>query len=116
VDKITKRHLLFFGNEFWGFYNRQIQKTKDRINWTLGVVRDLDIIPERYFKHIEGTKDLFEIRVRSGSNIFRIFCFFDKGNLVVVLNGFQKKSQKTPKNEIERALRLQKQYYNEKEK
>ncbi len=70
------------------------------------------MIPEKYFKHIVGT-DLYEIRVSSGNNIFRIFCFFDKGKLVIVLNGFQKKARKTPKKEIEKALKLQKAYYDE---
>jgi phage-related protein len=71
-------------------------------------------IPEKYFKHLEGTVGLFEIRVEVSGNIFRIFCFFDKGNLVVLGNGFQKKTQKTPKKEIEKALRIMEEYKNEK--
>jgi phage-related protein len=109
------RKIIFYGNEFWTLYNKQTKKVQDRINWTLGVVRDIERIPEKYFKHIEGTK-LYEVRISSGNNIFRIFCFFDKGKLVVVINGFQKKSQKTPRKEIERALKLQKQYYDEQKK
>lgn len=109
------RKIIVYGDEFWGFYNKQTKKVQQRINWTFGVVRDIDRIPEKYFKHIKGTK-LYEIRISSGNNIFRIFCFFDKGKLVVVINGFQKKSQKTPKKEIERALKLQKQYYDEQKK
>ena len=58
---------------------------------------------------------LFEIRVEVGSNIYRVFSFFDEGHLVILLNGFQKKSQKTPRNEIELALKLKKQYFDEKE-
>jgi len=81
--------------------------------WTIRIVAALPVIPIEYFKHITGT-DLYEIRVGSGSNIFRIFCFFDKGNLVILLNGFQKKTQKTPKNEIERALKLKQLYYEDK--
>ncbi len=63
-----------------------------------------------------GTKGLYEIRVEVGSNIFRIFSFFDKGNLVVLGNGFQKKSQKTPKQEIDKALKIMEEYKNEKGK
>ncbi len=74
------------------------------------------IIPERFFKHLEGTDGLYELRVKVGSDIYRIFCFFDEGNLIVLLHGFQKKSEKTPRNEIERAERLRKEYYNEKAK
>jgi phage-related protein len=73
------------------------------------------MVPEQYLKHVEGT-DLYEIRVILASNIFRIFCFFDRGRLVVLLNGFQKKTQKTPRDEIERALTLKRQYYEEQEK
>ncbi len=65
---------------------------------------------------MESTDGLYEIRVQSGSNIFRIFCFFDKNNLIVIENGFQKKTQKTPPNEIERALKIKKEYYEEKQK
>ena len=64
---------------------------------------------------MEDSDGIYEIRVEVGSNIFRVFCFFDKGQLVVLVNGFQKKSDKTPKNEIELANKLKKQYYDEKE-
>ena len=74
------------------------------------------MVPEKYFKHLEGTDGLYEIRVKVGSDIYRIFCFFDKGQLVILLNGFQKKSEKTPRQEIERSERLKKQYYEDQEK
>lgn len=115
MSENAKRQLIFFGDDFFEFYNKQTVKVKLRIDWTLDVVRTLDHIPEKYFKHIETT-GLYEVRISSGSNIYRIFCFFDKGKLIVLLNAFQKKTQKTPKNEIERALRLQKQYYHEQKK
>ena len=67
-------------------------------------------IPEKFFKHITGSDALFEIRVEVGSDIFRVFSFFDKGNLVVLVNGFQKKTQKTPKSEIKMAEKLKKEY------
>lgn len=108
------REIFIYGDDFWEFYNKQSLKTKLKINWTIGVVRDLERVPEQYLKHIEGT-DLYEIRVILGGNIFRIFCFFDKGRLVVLLNAFQKKTQKTPKGEIERALTLKRKYYEEQE-
>jgi phage-related protein len=109
------REIIVYGDDFWEFYNKQTQKVKLKINWTIGIVKDLKMVPEKHLKHIEGT-DLYEIRVILGSNIFRIFCFFDKGRLVVLLNGFQKKTQKTPKNEIKRALTLKRQYYEDQEK
>lgn len=63
-----------------------------------------------------GTDGLYEIRIEFESNIYRIFCCFDKGNLVVLFNGFQKKYQKTPKKEIDFALRLKEEYFNDKKK
>ena len=72
------------------------------------------MVPKKYFSHVEDTDGLFEIRVEVGSNIFRVFTFFDEGNLVILLNGFPKKTQKTPKNEIELAEKLKKEYFNEK--
>ena len=63
---------------------------------------------------MEGTTGLYEIRVEVGSDIYRVFSVFDKGQLIILLIGFQKKSQKTPKNEIELAEKLKKQYFDEK--
>jgi phage-related protein len=74
----------------------------------------IDKVPETYLKHLDGTDKLFEIRVQIGNDIFRIFCFFDEGSLIVLANGFQKKTQKTPKQEIEKALKIKKEYYDEK--
>ena len=82
--------------------------------WTFDLIEDLERVPETYLKHIENTGGLYEIRVQSGSDIFRFFCFFDKGQLVVLINGFQKKTQKTPKKEIALALKIKIEYENEK--
>ena len=88
---------------------------KDKIIWTFDLIENLQRVPELYLKHIENTEGLYEIRVQQGSDIYRIFCFFDQGQLVVITNGFQKKSQKTPKQEIELALKIKGEYENEKE-
>ncbi len=106
------RKVLIFGENFWEFYNAQTPKIKERINWTIKLIKTVERVPAKYLKNITGTT-LYEMRMISGTNIYRIFCFFDKGKLVVVLNGFQKKTQKTPKNEIKLAEKLQKQYYDE---
>ncbi len=60
---------------------------------------------------MEGQKGLYEIRVEFGNNLFRIFCCFDKGKVVVLLNGFQIKTQKTPKQELELAIKLLNEYF-----
>jgi phage-related protein len=74
----------------------------------------MDRVPSNYIKLISGTKGLYEARVQLGNNIWRIFCFFDEGNLVILLNGFTKKTQRTPKSEIEKAKKLMRTYYLEK--
>ena len=87
---------------------------KDKIIWTFDLIEELPRVPETYLKHIEGTEGIYEIRVNFGSDIFRIFCFFDQGQLLVLANGFQKKGQKTPKKEIEKALKIKQEYESEK--
>jgi phage-related protein len=108
------REIRIYKRYFFDFYETQNNEIQVKIEWTLGLLRDLDRIPEKYFKHIEGTKGLYEVRVQVGNNIFRIFSFFDKGNIVVLGNGFQKKTQKTLKQEIDLALKIMEEYFNEK--
>ena len=110
------RSLIVYGHDFWDFFNKQTRKVQARILWTIRLIRDIQIVPQTYLKHMEGSDGLYEIRVSSGNNIFRIFCFFDEGQLVILLNGFQKKTQKTPKSEIERAQKLKTKYYEDKQK
>ena len=74
----------------------------------------MDRVPVKYFKYIKNSSGLYEVRVEVTNNIFRVFCFFDEGKLIILINGFQKKSQKTPKKEIEKAEKLKKQYFDEK--
>ncbi len=108
------RQVVVYKNYFLDFYTEQTDSVQAKIEWTLNLIRVTRQVPEKYFKHIESTKGLYEIRVEVGGNIYRIFSFFDKGNLVVLGNAFQKKTQKTPKREIERALKIMEEYNNEK--
>ena len=110
-----RREVLVYKNYFWDFYNEQNKEVQKKIDWVIKLIEEVKMVPEKYFKHIEGTEGLYEIRVQSGNNIYRIFCFFDEGNIILLLNGFQKKTDKTPKAEIERAQRIKKEYYNEKD-
>jgi len=86
-----------------------------KFNWTLKLIATINRIPIKFFKHVKSTTGIYEIRVEVGSDIYRVFSFFDKKQLVILVNGFQKKSQKTPKNEIKLAEKLKKQYFDEKE-
>lgn len=109
------RTIIFYKDYFEKFFVKQRQKVRDKIIWTFDLIENLPRIPELYLKHIEKTEGLYEIRIQLGSDIYRIFCFFDQGQLVVIVNGFQKKSQKTPRQEIELALKIKGEYEHEKE-
>ncbi len=111
-----ERQVIAYKNYFLAFYKEQHGNVQAKIEWTLNLIRVTRQVPEKYFKHLEGTKGLYEIRVEVGSNIYRIFSFFDKGNLVVLGNAFQKKTQKTPKQELERAIKIMEEYQNENKK
>ncbi len=84
---------------------------REKIGYIFRVVETVERVPEKFLKHIEGTDGLFEIRIAAGTDIYRIFCCFDKGNLVVLFNAFQKKTQRTPKQEIELAKKLKDEYF-----
>lgn len=100
------RSIFFYSDHFEQFFIRQNEKDRQKILWTLELLEELQRIPESYLKHIENTSGLCEIRIQSGCNIFRVFCFFSEGNRIVVINRFEKKSQKTPRREIEKALKI----------
>jgi phage-related protein len=106
INTIKIRIVILYKNYFTDFFKKQKQKVKDKILWTFKIVETQLQIPTDYFEHISGTDGLYEIRIKQGSDIFRIFCFFDEGKLIILANGFQKKSQKTPKSEIEKALKI----------
>ena len=82
-----------------------------KIIWTLKLIETIDRVPEKLFKHLTGTTGLYEIRIEYGSDIYRFFSFFDKGKLIILINGFQKKTQKTPKKEIELAEKIKAKYF-----
>ena len=110
------RDIFYYKDFYLDFYGKLKPEVKKKFNWTLQLIATIDRVPEKYFKHLTNTSGLFEIRVEVGSDIYRVFSFFDKGQLVLLANGFQKKSQKTPTNEIELAEKIKKQYFNEKDK
>ena len=110
---MKRRHIQIYGDYFTDFFEKQNEQVRLKILKVLEIIETIDRIPETYLKHLRD--GLFEIRIQLGSSIFRIFCFFDNGRLIILLGGFQKKTQKTPAKELERALRLMKIYHNEKE-
>lgn len=108
------RTIVTYKDYFEAFLLKQRQKLREKIVWTFLLMEELQQVPATYLKHLEGTEGLYEIRIQLGTDIFRIFCFFDEGKLVVLVNGLQKKSQKTPKKEIAKALKIMEEYYEDK--
>ena len=108
------RNVIAYKNYFEFFILSQPQKVQDKIFKIIEAIEFLERIPSNYLKFIVETNGLYEIRIQLASNIWRIFCFFDGENLVILLNGFQKKTQKTPKDKIDKATMLMEEYYREK--
>jgi phage-related protein len=110
----TIRQIIAYKNHFEDFLLALDIRTQNKIHKIISLLETMDKVPSNYIKLISGTKGLYEVRVQLGSNIWRIFCFFDEGNLVILLNGFTKKTQRTPKSEIDKAKILMRSYYLEK--
>ena len=105
------REVIAYKNYFLDFLTKQPTKVQNKIFKIIDAIETLERIPTNYLKQITGTNGLYEARIQLGTDIWRVFCFFDKGRLVILLNGFQKKTQKTPKIEIGKAIILMKEYY-----
>lgn len=108
------REVIAYQHYFEDFLKGLPEKVQNKVFRIIEAIETLERIPSNYLKYISGTDGLFEARIQLGSNIWRVFCFFDEGQLVILLNGFVKKTQKTPKREIAKAETLMKAYYIEK--
>lgn len=109
------REIQVYENHFSLFYESLPKDVQEKFVYVFRVIQTMNRVSEKFLKYIEGEKGLYEMRVTVGSNIYRAFCTFDKGNLVILFNGFQKKSQKTPKEEIAMAKRLMAEYFAKKQ-
>jgi phage-related protein len=110
------REIIFYKRYFINFYSSLDSKIQQKFDFVLQLIRTVERVPIKFLKHIESIEGLYEIRIEHASNIYRIFSFFDEGNIVVLLNTFQKKSRKTPLKEIDTANHLKKEYFSEKRK
>ncbi|HBN06627.1 type II toxin-antitoxin system RelE/ParE family toxin [uncultured Proteiniphilum sp.] len=108
------RKIIFYETHFIEFYQRQDQKVKGKIQYVLELIKQVECVPEKFLKHLTGTGGLYEIRIEYQSNIYRIFCCFDEGQLVILFNRFQKKTQEIPKKEINKATKLMRRYFESK--
>lgn len=108
------RRVIAYKKYFEDFLDGQSPRIQAKILQVLRIIEEVEIVPANYLKHIEGTDGLYEIRTGFSNLIFRIFCIFDSGNIIVLLSGFQKKTRKTPKKEIDKALSIMQEYYKDK--
>ena len=106
-----ERKIIFHENHFLNFYQKLDVKVKSKIKYVFELIKQVDRVPVKFLSPMTGYDGLFEARIEYQSNIYRVFCCFDEGRLVVLFNGFQKKTQKTPKKEIEKAMKLKKEYF-----
>ena len=109
--EFVERKIIFHGSYFVDFYLEQTPKVQEKIEFVFHIIKRVERVSKKFLSPLENTDGLFEIRVEYGSNIYRIFCCFDEGRIVVLFNAFQKKTQKTPQMEIEKALRLKREYF-----
>jgi phage-related protein len=106
--------IVYYKNYYLDFFETLKPEVKKKFNWTLQLIATLRKVPEKYFKYLTDTTGLFEIRVEVGTDNYRVLSFFDEGRLIILINGFKKKSKKTSKREIELAERYKKEYFDEK--
>ena len=111
---MANREIKFYKHYFNEFFVAQSDKVRRKIAQTLVWLQTIDRLPVSILKHIEGVSGLYEIRIESSGNIYRVFCCFDEGSLVILFNGFQKKTQKTPAREIDKAEQLMNEYFKSK--
>ena len=96
------REIKFYKKYFIDFYISLDSSVQEKIEYVFKVIKTVDLIPQKFLKHIESTDGLYEIRIKVGSDIYRVFCCFDAGRIVVLFNGFQKKSQKTQRKKLKK--------------
>ena len=112
-DDSKIRKLVFYKDYYDVFIKNQRPRVQAKIFWTIILIENVEKVPSKYLKYIIGSDGVFEIRILTRNDIFRIFCFFNKQNELVLINGFQKKTQKTPQNEIDKALKIKHDYEKE---
>ena len=110
------REVIAYKDYFEDFLKEQPEKVQDKIFKVIEAIETLERVPKNYLKQLTDTKGLYEARIQLASNIWRVFCFFDEDKLVILINGFQKKTEKTPKSELEKAKKIMGEYFNEKKK
>lgn len=104
-----KRKIITFGRYFGEFMEGLSIKEREKVDYGLVLLKTQDRLPAKFVKHLRD--GLYELRTEYNGNIYRVFFIFDDGKIVVLFNGFQKKTQRTPANEITKALKIKEEYY-----
>lgn len=107
------RKIITYGGYFERFVATLTEKEVHKLDYILSLLTTEDRIPVKFIKFIRN--GLYELRMEYNGNIFRVFFIFDDGHIIVLFNGFQKKTQKTPDSEIEKALKIKEEYYGDKQ-
>ena len=110
----NKRDIIFYKQYFPKFFAEQPISVKEKIAYVFKVVRTVEKVPEKFLKHLTDTNGLYEMRIEVKSNVYRIFCCFDEGKLIVLFNAYQKKTQKKDRREIRKAIKLKDEYFKNK--
>lgn len=108
-----RRKIKAFGEYYNDFMETLSDKERNKMEYIISLLATVDRMPVKFMKSIRD--GIYELRMEYNSNIYRLFFIFDDGSIVILFNGFQKKTQKTPQNEIEKALKIKKEYYDQKE-
>ena len=111
-----KRKTLFYGKYFFAFYEKKERKVKNKIDYVIDISRNINMVPIKFLKYLEGTDNLYEVRISTSLKQIRIFCFFDEGKVIILTNCFVKKSKKTPPKDLELAVKLKNEYFENKQK
>jgi phage-related protein len=106
----VERTIIPFKNYFSDFYFSLDEETQEKIDYSIEIVSKIQMVSKKFFEKVDKPNDIYEIKAEYEGNIYRILCFFDKGNLIILGNGFQKKTQKTPKQEVEKAIKIKAEY------
>ncbi len=109
------REIIFYKNSSGQYPVKEFLRTlptkeREKLIWVLALVRDIPMVPQEYFKKLQNTDGIWEVRAQHGNNAFRLLGFLDEGKLVVLTNAFSKKTQKTPPQEIALAEQRKKEY------
>lgn len=107
-----KRKIIAFGDYYHDFINTLTDKEREKVRYLLSLLETQDRLPIKYIKHLKD--GLYELRTEYAGNIYRLFFIFDEDKVVVLFHGFQKKTQKTPRKEINKAIKLKASYYEQK--